>query len=262
MNWLRHVVLATLLALALPVAAASRINVSDHWWAEGESGWGLSITQQEDIAFVALYVYGNDRQPTWYTATGVRYGFDMQGNPGFKGALYRTTGPYHAGAFDPAQVQATPVGELIFEATGPSSAILKYDVGGVTVQKTMTRFTFRTRDWTGLYRGVQRANYRDCTGGFTPAFTYDDGLIDVEQSGSAFRMWFDGKKAACMYTGTYEQHGRLGRVTGNYVCADGPSGTFTLSNLETNENAFAAQIEASHPSCGQMSNDVAGLLLD
>jgi hypothetical protein len=262
MNWLRHLALTLCLLFALPAAAASPVNVSDHWWTEGESGWGLSITQQEEVAFVALYFYGADRQPTWYTATAARYGTDASGNPGFAGALYRTTGPHHAGAFDPSQVQATPVGNLSFQTTSPTTAGLSYDVNGVAVSKVVTRFTFRTKDWTGLYRAVQRANYRDCVPGFTPAFTYDDGLIDVEHDGSSFRMWFDGKKAACMYTGTYVQSGRMGRVTGTYVCADGPSGSFTLGSLETNENAFAATVNASHPSCGQMSNDMAGFLLD
>jgi hypothetical protein len=262
MNWLRNLALSLCLLFALPAAAASPVNVSDHWWTEGESGWGLSITQQEDVAFVALYFYGADRQPTWYTATATRYGTDASGNPGFSGALYKTTGPHHAGTFDPLQVQATPVGNLSFQTTGPAMARLSYDVNGVSVTKVVTRFTFRTKDWTGIYRAVQRANYRDCVTGFTPAFTYDDGLIDVEHDGSSFRMWFDGKKAACMYTGTYVQSGRMGRVTGTYVCADGPSGSFTLGSLETNENAFAATINASHPSCGLMSNDLAGFLLD
>jgi hypothetical protein len=262
MKWLRTIALSVGLHAAASAATGTSVNVSDHWWSEGESGWGLSITQQDDIAFVALYVYGDDRQPVWYTATGVRYGQDMAGNPGFQGALYRTTGPHHGGPFDPGQVQGTPVGTLTFEATGPARAILVYDVAGVQVTKAMTRFTFRVRDWTGLYRGVQRANYRDCVPGFTPAFTYDDGLVDVEHEGSAFRMWFEGKKATCMYTGTYAQHGRLGRVTGNYACADGPSGTFTLDGLETNQKAFAARIDTSHPSCGAATHDLAGLLLD
>lgn len=262
MKWLRPIALVAGMLAAAPAAGARSVNVSDHWWSEGEPGWGLSITQQDDIAFVALYVYGPDRQPAWYTATGLRYGHDAAGNPGFHGTLYRTTGPHHGGPFDPGDVQATPVGTLTFEATGPSKAILVYDVAGVQVTKPMTRFTFRVRDWSGLYRGVQRANYRDCIPGFAPAFTYDDGLVDVEHDGSAFRMWFEGRKATCTYTGTYVQHGRLGRVTGNYVCADGPSGTFTLDGLETNEKAFAARIDASHPSCGAATHDVAGLRLD
>ena len=65
MNWLRNLALSLCLLVALPASAASPVNVGDHWWTEGESGWGLSITQQEDVAFVALYFYG---------ATGSRRG--------------------------------------------------------------------------------------------------------------------------------------------------------------------------------------------
>lgn len=262
MNWLRNLALSLCLVCALPAAAASPVNVGDHWWAEGESGWGLSITQQEDVAFVALYFYGADRQPTWYTATGLRYGTDASGNPGFSGALYKTTGPYHGGAFDPVQVQATPVGNLVFQATSPTTAQLAYDVNGVSVTKVVTRFTFRTKNWTGLYRAVQRANYRDCVAGFTPAFTYDDGLIDVEHDGSEFRMWFEGKKQTCMYTGSYQQVGRLGIVSGTYSCADGPSGTFSLRGLETHEKALGGEIDMTHPACGYVQQELAGFRLD
>jgi hypothetical protein len=153
------------------------------------------------------------------------------------------------------------VGSVTFESTGVDSAILAYSVDNVQTIKTVSRLTFRTKDWSGIYRGVNRANYRNCAPNFVPAFTYDDGLIDVEHEGSAFRMWFEGKKAACMYTGTYTQHGREGKVTGTYTCADGPSGTFTLSGLESHETAIAGRLEASHPSCSVTWQDLAGFSL-
>lgn len=236
-------------------------NVSDHWYSPSESGWGLSITQQKGIAFVVLFAYGSAGAPTWYVAQAQRYGQDMQGNPGFSGPLYRMSGPWLGGPFDPSRVTSAPVGNLTFEANGIDSAHLAYSVDDVQVTKTVQRLTFRNKDWSGLYRGVNRANYRECSPTFVPAFTYDDGLIDVEHDGSAFRMWFEGKKQACMYTGTYTQHGRVGSVTGTYTCADGPSGTFTLSGLETSEKTFGARIDASHPSCSATWQDLAGFNL-
>jgi hypothetical protein len=261
MHWrnLLAAIVAAGLAAAGPAFAS---NVTDHWWAPAESGWGMSVTQQDDVAFIAMFVYGGDGKPTWVTGQAQRYGTDMAGNPGFRGPLYRTTGPYFGGTFDPAAVHATEVGIVTFESQGAATAILDYTLDGVRVIKTVQRFTFRQKDWSGLYRGVNRMNYRDCVGGYTPPFIYDDGLIDVEHNGSEFRMWFDGRKSACMYTGTYQQTGRIGVVSGTYSCADGPSGTFTLRGLETHENAFGGYVEASHPSCGYVRQELAGFSLD
>ena len=75
-------------------------------------------------------------------------------------------------------------------------------------------------------------------------------------------MWIEGKKLTCMYTGTYVQQGRVGNVTGNYTCADGPSGTFTLTGLESHQRAFAGTLEMKHPACGGVTQDVAGFPLD
>jgi hypothetical protein len=249
------------LAVALFAASVAASNVTDHWFVPAESGWGASVTQQGDVAYVVLFVYGPGGTPTWLASAAHRYGHRAGGHPGFAGPLYRMSGPFAGGPFDPSKVSATPVGSLTFESFDHDRATLAYSVDGVSHDKTVQRLTFRYKDWSGLYRGVARANYRDCAPTFTPAFTYDDGLIDVEHEGAAFRMWFEGRKAACMYTGTYTQHGRVGKVTGTYVCADGPSGTFAIDSLESIERAIGGRIETSHPSCSAASLDIAGFSL-
>jgi hypothetical protein len=249
------------MAAAWVTATAAASNVTDHWYMPAESGWGVSVTQQDDVAYVVMFVYGPNGEPTWLASAANRYGHREGGHPGFAGTLHRMTGPSGGGPFDPAKVTGTPVGSLVFESFDHDHATLAYSVDGVGHAKTVQRLTFRYKDWSGLYRGVARANYRDCAVGFTPAFTYDDGLIDVEQEGPSFRMWFEGRKAACMYTGTYSQHGRVGKVAGSYVCADGPSGTFTIDGLESIERAIGARIVASHPSCSVTTLDLAGFSL-
>lgn len=244
--------------LLLGIAPARASNVTDHWWAPLESGWGVSVTQQDDTAFIVFFVHGKNGEPTWYHGTGTRGGFDMERNPFFSGPLYRTTGPWHGGPFDSSQAQAVQVGTVIFEASGINRATIEYTVDSVKTTKVVERLTFRTRDWSGVYRSVVRANYRACAPEFVPAFIYDDGLLDVEHRGSAFTMWLDGKKAACTFTGTYTQHGRVGEVQGNYVCADGPSGTFKLKGLETTENTLGGRLEITHPNCASATLDVAG----
>ncbi|MEP7154513.1 MAG: peptidylprolyl isomerase [Betaproteobacteria bacterium] len=36
------------------------------WWNPNESGWGMSVTQHDDILFAALYTYDDAGRPTWY----------------------------------------------------------------------------------------------------------------------------------------------------------------------------------------------------
>ena len=106
-------------ALALLVSAHGGANdLTDHWWAESESGWGVSAVQQDNMLLLTIFVYGSDRQPTWFTGEARRYGYDMAGNPGFAGPLYRTAGPAHTGPFDPRAVGVTRVGNVTFEARG------------------------------------------------------------------------------------------------------------------------------------------------
>ena len=252
--------IAALAAFLFALQAAAS-NVTDHWYTPAESGWGVSVTHQGNVAFIVLFAYGSDGEPAWYAGDAARYGERMGGHPGFAGTLYRMKGPWLGGPFDPAKVGATPAGSVTFESYDYDRATLVYTIDSVTQSKTVQRLTFRHKDWTGLYRGVARANYRDCAPTFTPAFTYDDGLLDVEHDGASFRLWFDGKKAACMFTGAYTQHGRVGSATGSYVCADGPSGTFAITGIESTERTLGGQFEMSHPSCGRMSLDIAGLSL-
>ena len=260
MRWFR--LFAMLLSLVLLSSAPARAgNVTDHWWTPSESGWGVSITQQGDVAFFVMFVYGADGKPMWVHATTNRYGADMERNPGFAGPLYRTSGPWHGGPFDPAAVQSVQVGTLTFESNGVDRAILEYTVDGVKTTRTVQRLTFRNRDWSGIYRGVMRANYNACAPDFVPAYIYDDAFVEIEHNGSAFSMYVDGRKAVCTYTGTYTQHGRVGEATGTYSCTGGPSGTFTLKGVESHERAFGGRLETSHPSCASNAIDIAGFPL-
>lgn len=260
MRWFR--LLAVLFSLAVASAAPVRAaNVTDHWWSSTESGWGVSVTHQGDVAFLVMFIYDTDGKPMWVHATAHRYGYDMDRNPGFSGALHRTRGPWHGGPFETTPVLDAQVGTVFFESTGVDRATLEYTIDGVTTTKTVQRLTFRNRDWSGLYRGVMRANYRGCTPEFVPAYIYDDAFVEVEHDGAAFSMVIDGRKAVCTYTGAYTQHGRIGEASGTYACVGGPSGTFTLKGVESHERALGGRLTTSHPSCGSATIDIAGFPL-
>jgi hypothetical protein len=260
MNW-RIGFMAAAAAWCGWCAPATASNATDHWYAPSESGWGLSVTHQGDTAFIVMFVYGPDKASMWVSGTATRYGSTEGGHPGFAGPLYATNGPWHGGPFDPAAVNAVRVGEVTFESTDTNRAILVYSINGVSKSKIVERLTFRYADWSGLYHGAARFGYRNCAPGFVPAAIYDDGFVSVEHDKAQFSMTFEGRATSCTYAGAYEQQGHIGKVTGNYACEGGASGTFSLRGLESHERALGGRIEASHPSCGRVTIDVAGFAL-
>jgi hypothetical protein len=113
-------------------------DYSDHWWTPSESGWGITITQHisGDI-FAAWFVYGSDGKPIWYVIPG---GSWVGG--AFVGTVYRTTGPYFGGVFNPANVATAQAGSgtLTFQDFG--HATFSYNVDGVIGTKTIERLSF------------------------------------------------------------------------------------------------------------------------
>src|SRR5262245_48125844 len=101
---MRHAMNAILISVAVTFAvvsvpaSAKTTDSSDLWWIPTESGWGIQFVQEENTIFATMFVYGPNRQPTWYVAT-------MAKTPGkfvWSGTLYATTGPsFAAMPFDP-----------------------------------------------------------------------------------------------------------------------------------------------------------------
>ena len=55
---------------ALSIGAASNLaratDYADLWWNPTESGWGLQTAQQGNSMFITFYVFGPDRNGTWF----------------------------------------------------------------------------------------------------------------------------------------------------------------------------------------------------
>jgi hypothetical protein len=119
-------------------ATRPAIDYTDLWWQPRESGWGLAITRQFDVMFLAWYVYDESGRPTWYAAPDCR----STGEEGCAGVLYRTEGPVRAAAFDPSQVHVVPAGSVSMRFSDPNNGTLSYTVGGTTSSKAVTRQLF------------------------------------------------------------------------------------------------------------------------
>jgi hypothetical protein len=122
----------------------SQDNFQDLWYrspAESERGWGVNITEQDDILFATWFTYGSDGKGMWL----VMPRGDKVGNDTFSGPLFRTTGPpFNASPWDPSKVVAIPAGTATFTFSGFSEGTFAYTVGGVTQSKSITRQIFRT----------------------------------------------------------------------------------------------------------------------
>jgi len=115
------------------------VNYTDMWWHPAESGWGLNIVQgATNEVFATWFVYDQNGNPVWYTL-----------NPGqwirtnllavYTGPIFRTTGPYFGGTYDPATVGYIAVGNGTLTFRNFGNGTFTYSVSGVTATKDITR---------------------------------------------------------------------------------------------------------------------------
>src|SRR5258706_1697881 len=118
-------------------------------------GWGVNVIHQGDILFLTFFVYGATNAPVWYSASEVRYTNSLSdGSLVFTGPLYQTSGPWLGGPFNPANVGYRQVGNVTFTATRINAATVTYTADNVTVQKNVSRATWRGNDVSGSYVGA------------------------------------------------------------------------------------------------------------
>ncbi|HSN21668.1 MAG TPA: hypothetical protein VLS49_13380 [Usitatibacter sp.] len=115
------------------------VDYTDLWWNAAQSGWGIAISHQYNIMFLAWFAYDASGKPVWYVAS--KCDVVASGN-GCSGPLYRVTGPPFAPTFDAAQVHPTPVGSVGVTFTDPNNGTINYTVNGATASKAITRQVF------------------------------------------------------------------------------------------------------------------------
>ena len=116
---------------------APTVDFTDLWWNPSEPGWGVMVTQQFGVIFLAWYVYDGAGKPMWYVASNC----SVSGN-GCDGTLYRTTGPAFGTTFDASQMQVVANGSVSVSFTDANNGVLTYTVNGVTASKSITRQVF------------------------------------------------------------------------------------------------------------------------
>ena len=248
---------------AVPASATNySIDFTDLWYIPAEAGWGFNVIQQGNTLFGTLFVYGNDQSTRWYVASGMTPQTAAAGQAKFGSKLYQTTGPYFgAGAFNPAQVVVTEVGDISITFLTATSAVLVYNVGTTTVTKNVTRQTFASNSPVGQYQGGIDALTSACVAGSTngASATFLGFLIVNMNAQSAVTMQLNylvlpSGQGTCNFNGTYSQQGRLGSIAGQWSCSinGGPtanSGTYSVSNLDIQVTGMSGVITAVDQFC-------------
>ena len=243
------VLLATVMLACGGAMASSTTNYSDQWWIPAEDGWGASVLQQHDVLFIDLFVYDANSSPTWFTAAAFLQAGSPAGHTVFSGDLYRTTGPYFGGAFNPADVRRNRVGTLTFDANSATTAVMTYTVDGTPVVKNVTRQLWRYENIGGIYIGGMTSDER-C--GATSERTSDNVRMDIVHRADnvisiALEVTSDDVVVPCTITGTYGQSGHLGHILNGTMQCTGVTltGTMNIFEIERSVAGLMARFDAT-----------------
>jgi len=255
---LRNIAAAGLAALgfALPASATTySIDYSDLWYAnppDSEAGWGINLSQQNEVLFGTMFIYGSDQKPTWYVASNM----SPTGNNAFGGPLYSFTGSYF-GAPWTGHGPANQVGNINVVFNTATTGTLTYNVGGVVVTKNIIRQSWRVDNLTGNYIGGTTAIGSQCGGN---GGILINGELTVSHQGPTFNFTVDfvngsGQQGRCTYAGSYSQVGSMGTVNnGSYNCtiggaANAITGNFTITELVNSRNGINGRIAGTTQFC-------------
>jgi hypothetical protein len=244
--------LPALAALAGFSGAARAADYSDLWYNPFEPGYGVTVVQQHENAFVTLYVYGADGEPLWLVSPDARIVGYIGELPQFRGTLYRTRGPAFHGPFDPRLVQATAVGTLHLSSTHESVLEVEYDVNEVTVRKQLTRQTFARPDAFTWYAGNFKLRMSLPGGAVIGHREYSaDFLFHLDEQGEAVLRVEEPVSGVCEYRGAYHQSGRYGYFSGDFTCTNAPGGAFDVSQLEITDSGITGRMATFNAEIGR-----------
>lgn len=235
--------LVVVICFVSPAMATSfTTDQSDAWAAAGESGWGFLSFQRGSTIFGAIFVYDSTNTPIWYSAT-----LFYSGNLVWTGDLYETSGPsFGTIPFNQNAVTYRKVGTMTWTATSVTAGQLKYDVDGVFIVKNMTRQFVAYDDFSGHFAG---GIHETTTGCANPSFNVTEerlGILNIAQSGQSITMTSTPTTGpTCSYSGTLNQAGQMGSITGSYTCSSGEIGTFQVFEMQVNPVAVTGRFSTS-----------------
>lgn len=155
------------------------------WWNPLEPGWGVHVTQRDDVAFVAWFTYDGAGRPKWYVASRCAFSGltcpTCVASSACSGSLYETGGPSYFGVpFDASAVRVFPAGSLQLAFRDADNATLSLVLQGVSRVVPVTRQVFGSGE-TGA------PNYSDL---WWSAAEPGWGLAVTQRGNVMFLAWF------------------------------------------------------------------------
>lgn len=237
---LKQIILVVVLLFS--VARADALEYTDVYYNPAESGWGIFLVQSDTTQFAALFIYGTDNKPTWYTAVLAQ---DAAGN--YNGQLYATTGTYFGSPWNPAQSTEATVGTIAFNPTDIYRGTVTYALaGGPTVTKTVQRQNLTPYVLPGNYSGSVSGTQAGCTDPSMndPKFRgrYNLAVTQTGDTAAAMTVSFvdtQNNGVVCTIQGDLTHFGRLYKMANAQLTCKEPGAT-------TGETTTVA-IESLHP---------------
>lgn len=231
---LRAAVLAVTMGASGMLWAAPPINYADHWNKATEPGWGLSITQNADILFGALYIYDTGSLPTWYSATMTLVS-ENGGVRTYSGTLYKTSGPALGQPYNPALLDYRQVGTMTIDFPDDAHGLLNYTIDSIGAIKNIERFTFAPNQVTGSYVGsTSDVTYGCANPSRDGEVTNDPGPFTIALENGEAVMRFP----TCTVNGKWTQQGQVGTIEGTYGCTHGGNGTIKFTGLRSEKGGI------------------------
>jgi cyclophilin family peptidyl-prolyl cis-trans isomerase len=111
-------------------------NVQGLWWVPEESGWGMSLSQQRNVVFGALFTYDTTGAPIWYVLPGCTLTFTTTTN--CTSDIYRVTGGTQPTLpWNRPTINATVVGNGTIAFAIDNTARFEFTIDGVRNTKNI-----------------------------------------------------------------------------------------------------------------------------
>ena len=139
-------------------------------------------------------------------------------------------------------VTVTPVGSMSVSMPFISQGgTLIYSVNGVQVTKTIERLLLVYEKFGGTFSGMMSQQGTGLTCDPAANTNATPVTVQITQNTPAMTMVVAFSRYTCNFTGTYAQAGHFGRLGGNYSCAGGDSGTFSINEMARSWYEFRAR---------------------
>jgi sugar lactone lactonase YvrE len=157
------------------------------WWNPAESGWGISVTQHNNILAAAIYTYEPGAQPVWYVIPNCPLAISGR----CTGDAYKVTGGTQPGVpWDGTGKTVVKAGSGSLSFSDASHGVFDFTLNGLSGSKTIERQLFASGtaaqavDYTDLWWNAAESGWgvsltQDAGMLFAAWFTYDAGGIPV-----------------------------------------------------------------------------------